>query len=368
MGITGPRQSGKTTIAKLLFPHLPYVSLENLDIRTQAKLDPRGFLQQYLDGAIFDEIQECPELLSYLQQIVDETTKTGIFIITGSQNFALQEHISQSLAGRIGMATLLPLSLNELENPDTPMFSIVHGGYPRLYKMNMSPLEFYPSYIQTYIERDVRQLQQIENLAKFTTFLKLCAGRIGQLLNLSSLAQDAGISHTTAKQWLTVLEASYVTFTLQPYHTNVNKRLVKTPKLYFYDTGLAAALLGIETEEQLKTHYLKGGLFENLIIVELVKERFNKGLAPHLYFWRDKTGHEIDALGLWAGKLHCFEIKLGQTFQTNYLDNLNYFKTLHHDNPTTPEISTGLIYTGHQSGMFKDHLLIPFIMISKMIF
>ncbi len=358
IGITGPRQSGKTTLAKFLFPHLPYVSLENLDIRLQAQTDPRAFLAHYHDGAIFDEVQNVPELLSYLQEKVDEDSRKGRYVVTGSQNFALSAHIAQSLSGRIGMTTLLPLSLTELENLKDPPSSIFKGGYPGLHHLKMHPLDFYPNYIQTYIERDVKQLKNIENLGRFQTFLKLCAGRIGQLLNLSSLAQDAGISHTTARQWITILEASYIVFTLQPYHQNFNKRLIKMPKLYFYDTGIACTLLGLEKESQLNTHYLKGALFENLVILEVLKARLNQGLPPNLYFWRDQTGHEVDLIGEWGGELHAMEIKLGATFQNEYIKNLRYFINIAKD--TSKESIKGyLIYTGNQEGNVLGVSLIP---------
>ena len=233
LGIIGPRQSGKTTLAKMLFPHLPYVSLENLDIRVQAQQDLRSFLDYYKNGAIFDEVQHAPELLSYLQGVVDESSQKGRYVLTGSQNFALSHHISQSLSGRIGIVTLLPLSLSELEEFDNPFTKIFKGGYPMVHSLDMHPLDFYPSYIQTYIERDIRQLKNIEDCNRFQTLLKLCAGRIGQIVNFSSLAQDCGISHTTARKWLNILEASYIVFFLQPFYKNFNKRLIKMPKLYF---------------------------------------------------------------------------------------------------------------------------------------
>lgn len=358
VGITGPRQSGKTTLAKLLFPHLPYASLENLDIRQQAQGDPRAFLNLYQSGAIFDEIQHVPELLSYLQGVVDENREKGRYVITGSQNFSLSSSIAQSLSGRIGMVTLLPLSLFELDPKQSAISRIFKGGYPALHQLDMHPLDFYPSYLQTYIERDVRQIKSIENLGRFQTFLKLCAGRIGQLINFSSLAQDAGISHTTARQWLTILEASYIIFTLQPYHQNFNKRLMKMPKIYFYDTGLACTLLGLEKEEQLENHYLKGVLFENLMVLEVLKGRINQGLPPHLYFWRDRTGHEVDLIGEWGGRIHAIEIKYGATFQESYIKNLRYFMELCKTHPHIL-LSNYLVYTGAQEGQFLDITLTP---------
>lgn len=353
VGITGPRQSGKTTLAKILFPHLPYVSLENLDIRLQAQNDPRSFLKQYLKGAIFDEIQHTPDLLSYLQGIVDESPEKGRFVLTGSQNFALSAQIAQSLPGRIGMTTLLPLSLSELGHKDSLLPSIFEGGYPGLHNLSMNPLDFYPSYVQTYIERDVRQIKNIENMGKFQTFLKLCAGRVGQLAELSGLAQDCGISHTTARQWLTILEASYLIFFLQPFHQNFNKRLIKTPKLYFYDTGLACSLLGLEKATQVETHYLKGALFENLMILEILKKRLNQGLPPNLYFWRDQSGHEVDLIAEWGGTIHPIEIKAGSTFQPDFIKNLHHFCSLSHTEKGY------LIYTGEQQGSYQGIELIP---------
>ena len=353
IGITGPRQSGKTTIARTLFAHLPYVNLENIDTRIQAQGDPRAFLSRYHTGGIFDEIQHVPELLSYLQQIVDESDEKGRYVITGSQNFALSQHISQSLSGRIGMTTLLPLSLYELGMPDDISATIFKGGYPGLYQNNMQPMEFYPSYIQTYLERDVRQLKNIENLGRFQNFVKLCAGRIGQVVNYSSLAQDADISHTTARQWLTILEASYLIFTLQPFYQNFSKRLIKNPKLYFYDTGLACSLLGLEQESQIETHYLKGNLYENIVILEILKERLNKGLPAHLYFWRDLTGHEVDLIAEWGGTIKAIEIKASSTFQPSFFKNVNYFNTL------SAQAKGYVVYMGKEEGMYQNNMLLP---------
>ncbi|WP_341791426.1 ATP-binding protein [Rickettsia endosymbiont of Gonocerus acuteangulatus] len=361
LGITGPRQSGKTTLAKILFPHLTYVSLENLDTRIQAQQDLRSFLAHYQNGAIFDEVQHVPELLSYLQGVVDESSQKGRYVITGSQNFSLSHHISQSLSGRIGMVTLLPLSLSELKEAKNPLASIFKGGYPLLHNLNMHPLDFYPSYIQTYIERDVRQLKNIENFNRFQTFLKLCAGRIGQIVNFSSLALDCGISHTTARQWLGILEASYIIFFLQPFYKNFNKRLIKMPKLYFYDTGIACTLLGLEKEQQLETHYLKGALYENLVILELLKGRLNLGLPANFYFWKDKSGHEIDFVAEWGGTIKAVEIKFNSTFQPDYVKNLNYFYKL------DPNIESYLVYNGIQEGKFLITSLIPLKQIDKIL-
>lgn len=357
VGITGPRQSGKTTLARETFPHLPYVSLENLDRRLQAKNDPRGFLSLYPEGAIFDEVQHVPELLSYLQQILDETPLKGRYVLTGSENFALSQSIAQSLAGRIGMLTLLPLSIKELNIKQGLNSYIFKGGYPALHDRGMHPLEFYPAYIQTYVERDLREFINIDNLGRFQNFLKLCAARVGQVINFSSLATDAGISHTTARVWLNILEASYLIFFLQPFHRNFSKRLIKMPKLYFYDTGLAASLLGLEKEEQLETHFLKGALSENLIILEVLKMRLNRGLPSNLYFWRDHAGHEIDLLGEWGGHLHSMEIKSSQTFHPDSIKHLDYFSAL------TDESKSYLIHAG-EPGLYKEVKIIPFEKIS----
>ncbi len=358
--ITGPRQSGKTTIARKIFPHLPYLSLENLDTRELALNDPRKFLSQYPNGAIFDEVQHAPDILSYLQGIVDDSPQKGKYVITGSQNFTISNTVSQSLAGRVGMITLLPLSLRELNAPQNSMLSVLNGGYPALHKSKMMPEEFYPSYIKTYIERDVRDIKNIGDLSKFQTFLKLCAGRTGQLINFSSLATDAGISHTTAREWLSILEASYIIFTLQPFYKNFSKRLIKMPKLYFYDTGLACSLLGIENTSQLETHYLKGGLFENLVILEILKHRFNKGKDPNMYFWRDRSV-EIDLICEWGGKISAVEIKSSSTFQSEYIKNLQYFDKL------AGEVEKYLVFDGNTDGKFLDVYLTPLSKISDIL-
>lgn len=361
VGITGPRQSGKTTLAKMLFPHLPYVSLEDLDIRMQAKEDMRVFLSKYYDGAIFDEVQHVPELLSYLQGVVDDSPQKGRYVITGSQNFAFNHKITQSLAGRVGMVTLLPLSLAEIQKIENPLTSIFKGGYPSLHSLNIPTIRFYQSYIQTYIERDVRQLKNIGDLNQFHNFLKLCAGRIWQIISFSSLAQDCGISHTTARQWLNILEASYIIFFLQPFYKNFNKRLIKMPKLYFYDTGLACNLLGLEQDKQLETHYLKGALYENLVILELLKGRLNLGLPANFYFWRDKTGHEIDCIGEWGGKIKAIEIKFNSTLQKDFIKNLTYCSKF------DPNIENYLVYNGTQDGSFLNTNLIPLERISQIL-
>ncbi|MBI2415540.1 MAG: ATP-binding protein [Candidatus Kerfeldbacteria bacterium] len=332
IAVIGPRQSGKTTLVRKVFSNKPYVSLEDLDVREFAAIDPRGFLAQYQAGAIFDEIQRVPDLLSYVQTMIDHQQKNGQFILTGSHNYLLQQHISQTLAGRVAMLTLLPLSVEELVQANPPNQALEQylfsGSYPRIYDQKLDPTKWYQDYIQTYIERDVRLIKNISNLHAFQKFIKLCAGRIGQILNLSSLANDCGITHNTAKAWLSVLESSYLVFLLQPHHKNFSKRLIKMPKLYFYDTGLAAALLNITSLSELKTHYLYGSLFESFVITELMKKRFNAGLQPNCYFWRDRLGHEIDCILDQGEQLIPIEIKSGKTITADYFKGLQYWTSL----------------------------------------
>ncbi|MBI2411435.1 MAG: ATP-binding protein [Candidatus Kerfeldbacteria bacterium] len=332
IAVIGPRQAGKTTLVRKVFRDKPYVSLEDLDTREFAQTDPRRFLDQYQEGAIFDEIQRVPDLLSYLQTMIDNQPVNGRFILTGSHNYLLQQHVSQTLAGRVAMLTLLPLSLEELEQASSKTKSIESylftGCYPRIYDQHLNPSEWYSSYIQTYVERDVRLIKNISDLQAFQKFIKLCAGRIGQILNLSSLANDCGITHNTAKAWMSILESSYIVFLLQPHHKNFSKRLIKMPKLYFYDTGLACALLHITNVAQLKTHYLYGGLFESFIIAELMKFRFNQGAQPNCYFWRDRLGHEIDCIIEQGDQLIPIEIKSGKTIVSDYFKGIQYWTNL----------------------------------------
>jgi predicted AAA+ superfamily ATPase len=314
VAIIGPRQSGKTTLAKYVFPEKAYVNFENPDTRLFATEDPRGFLSNYPDGAIFDEAQRVPALFSYLQQILDESLTNGLFIITGSNNFLLQESISQSLAGRVAYLTLLPLTLEEIGTQHTTCNELlVRGAYPGLYKEAIDPNTWYANYIRTYIERDVRLVKNINNLLTFERFVRLCAGRVGQLLNMQSLAIEVGVDAKTINTWMGILEMTFVAFRIQPYHKNFNKRLVKMPKLYFYDTGLAAALLGIENSQQLELNPFRGALFENFVILDLIKQRFNQAKASNLFFWRDSAGNELDILIDQAERLIPVEIKSGQT-------------------------------------------------------
>ncbi|MCK4408210.1 MAG: ATP-binding protein [Bacteroidales bacterium] len=347
--ITGPRQSGKTTIIKHIFKDYDYVSLEDPDNRILANTDPRGFLNNHNEKVIFDEIQNVPELLSYIQGIVDEKNEAGQFILSGSQSILLLNKISQSLAGRTALLKLLPFNLFELHNagyffPDYENW-IFYGFFPRIYDQHIKPNDFYPVYLQTYIERDVRQIQNIQNLSTFIRFLKLCAGRIGQLIDYTSLANDAGISQNTAKGWMSVLEASYVIFLLQPYYKNFSKRVIKSPKLYFYDTGLASFLLNISDSQQLNSHYLKGGLFENFILVEIIKTRLNNGLLTDIYFWRDNKGNEADAIIENNNTMYPIEIKSGRTFNPDFFKNLKYWNKI---SGNLPEYSS-VIYGGEKS-------------------
>ena len=328
--LTGPRQSGKTTLVKAMFKDLPYVLLELPDQLRLANEDPRTFLMKYPGGAILDEVQNAPELFSYLQGIVDENRDVK-FVLTGSQNFLLNEKITQSLAGRAGVATLLPLTLQELkEKIPTTRFEdwIVKGFYPDVYHRNIPSDLFYPSYVQTYLERDVRSLQNVGSLIQFNLFLKLCAGRVGQVLNLSALGAEAGISVNTAKTWLSVLEASYIVYRLQPHYRNYNKRLIKSPKLYFTDTGLVCYLLGISSAEQLSSHYAMGALFENFVIMECYKQRLNEGKRDGLFFWKDNKGTEIDLMIEDGLALKAYEIKAGRTYNFSYFKNLTYWRKL----------------------------------------
>jgi predicted AAA+ superfamily ATPase len=324
--ITGPRQSGKTTLAKSLFPGKPYISLENPDARQKADEDPRAFLNACREGAILDEIQRCPELFSYLQGVLDESRIMGRFVLTGSQQFGLLSRITQSLAGRVAMVELLPFAYDEIYVRSPPLENVLFTGlYPPVHDRHLDPADWYPSYVQTYVERDVRQLINVRDLARFQRFVRLCAGRTGQLLNLSSLATDAGISHVTARSWISILETSYLVFLLQPHHRNFNKRIIKTPKLYFFDTGLACWLLGIQNPRQLENHPQRPALFETFVVSELVKARYNKGLPSNLYFWRDRSGHEVDLVIESAGSLVPVEIKSGTTVSPDWFKGLDYF-------------------------------------------
>ena len=323
IAITGPRQSGKTTLAKAVFADKPYITLEDPAERAFAFEDAKGFLHRFRDGAIFDEAQRWPDLFSYLQGMVDEESIPGKFILTGSQQFGLLAGVSQSLAGRVGMTALLPLSISELSAASQSSQSldtlIIKGSYPALHVRDISPADWFASYIATYIERDIRQVLRVHDLSVFQRFVRLCAGRNGQLLNLNALAGETGVSQKTARSWLSVLESSYIVHLLPPYFRNFGKRLIKTPKLYFFDQGLACWLLGIRSHEHLALHPMRGAIFESFIISEFLKSRYNRGLPPDLYFWRDNNGLEADIVFERGTKLQPVEIKSGQTITGDYI-------------------------------------------------
>jgi uncharacterized protein len=346
--ITGPRQSGKTTLAKLLRPDFRYVTLENIAEREFARQDPKGFLETYQNGVILNEVQYVPDLFSYLQVVTDERQRTGEYILTGSQNFLLMEQITQSLAGRVAVFNLLPLSWAELRGTAyadaTPTWEayLIGGSYPRKIVQAIDSVGFYDSYLQTYIERDVRQIKNILNLGLFQRFIQLLAGRIGQLFNQQSLAVELGVDNKTVNAWLTVLETSFIAYRLPPYYQNFSKRIVKTPKVYFYDTGLAAYLLGIRSVGDLAVHFARGSLFENLMINELTKNWLNRGQRPPFYFWSDQSSHEVDLLIDRGTGLTAVEIKSGHTIQPDFFKGLRYFGNL------APQTDLTLIYGGDQ--------------------
>jgi hypothetical protein len=344
VAVVGPRQSGKTTLVRNLFGDKPYVSLENPDIRRFATEDPRGFLSQYPEGAILDEAQRVPELFSYMQQILDESNTRGKFILTGSNNFLLQENISQSLAGRVAYLFLLPFSINELNNNILPELNdfIYKGAYPALYDQPVEAEKWYPNYIRTYVERDIRLIKNILDLNVFVRFLRLCAARVGQLLNLGNLATETGVDSKTVASWLGILESSFITYRLQPHYKNFNKRLVKMSKLYFYDTGLVCSLLGIQDAKQLVMHPYMGGLFENLMINEFYKHRLNRALTPNLYFWRDNHGNEVDLIVENSTNLYPVEFKSGQTITNEYFKGIEKWLSI------SGEMRGTIIYAGNQ--------------------
>ncbi len=329
--ILGPRQSGKTTLTRMTFPDKPYFSLEDPDIRIAAEADPRGFLDQMKDGGVLDEVQRLPVLLSYIQGIVDKTRKRGTFILTGSHQPQLHEAISQSLAGRTAILSLWPFSINEIrryEQPQNPFDLIYRGFFPKLHQEKLEPRRFFNGYLQTYVERDVRALIHLRDLSSFQKFLILLAGRVGQVVNLASLSNDVGVSATTIRNWLSVLKASYILFELPPFFENVQKRVIKSPKLYFTDVGLAAFLLGIHTADQAFRDPLRGNLYENLVIADIGKGALNRGIRPEMYFFRDSHGNEIDLLVRENGVLTPVEIKSAATFSMDFVKGLEWFQTL----------------------------------------
>lgn len=355
--ILGPRQSGKTTLSRLTFPSKTYVNLEAPDERQFAITDPRRFLERFTDGAILDEIQRVPELLSYLQTLVDEQKQNGKFILTGSHQLELQESITQSLAGRTGMLHLYPLSLSEL-NTVTHGLSLdekmMYGGYPRIYEHHIAPLRFYRDYTQTYLERDLKQITHVKDLDQFQRFLYLLAARVGCLIDYTSLANDLGISRHTVKQWISVLKASFIITTLPPYFENFGKQIIKSSKLYFTDVGLLCYLLGIQETIQIERHPLRGAVFENLVLLELMKNDVNRGIEPRLFFYRDNHKNEVDIIKPEGNNIIAIEIKSSQTFNKSFLGTVEKFKTL----AKNKNIKGAVIYSGAQEQIVHNiHVL-----------
>lgn len=349
IAVTGPRQSGKTTLLKTMFSEYRYISLENPDARKFAENDPNGFFALYDDKVIFDEVQRVPTLFSYIQTIVDESKIMGQFILSGSQNFHLMENISQSLAGRVALFKLFPFDFNELATEgllnDDYLQNMLRGFYPAIYDRDIPSKLFYSNYIQTYVQRDVTELVAVKDMRLFQNFIGLCATRAGQLLNLNALANECGISQPTAKSWLSALESSYIVFQLSPYYKNFSKRIVKTSKLYFYDTGLLLHLLKINNAEQLLTHPIKGNLFENLMISELVKQMYHANNAQDIYFWRDSAGHEVDLLIDMGSRIKIVEMKAGITIMPEMFKTLEWFET----NSALQNLDKTLVYGGNQA-------------------
>jgi len=363
--ITGPRQSGKTTLAKMTFPQKRYFSLEDPDVALLVRSDPRGFLQTWPEGLILDEAQYVPELFSYIKTIADMDPKPGKYVITGSQQFNLMEKITESLAGRAALLTLLPFSLSELSavelwqelGGEDPWKLMLKGLYPPLYDRDISSRDFYSAYIASYVERDLRQLVNVKDLGTFHIFIKFCAARSGGILNLSSLAADCGITHNTARAWISVLEISGIIFLLRPYFKNFGKRLVKSPKLYFTDPGLACRLLGIQTVEQLFLNPLRGSLFEGFIISEILKNRLNRGETPDMWFFRDNSGMEIDLLLGDGEKLFAIELKSGKTFNEDMTSGLMRWQKI--SGLSDEAQDRVLVYAGSQKAEFKGIKVIP---------
>jgi len=367
LALTGPRQSGKTTLARQLGGDRPYASLEDPDTRQFADSDPRGFLAQFPDGAVLDEVQRCPALFSYLQGVVDADGRMGRFILTGSQQFGLVEAITQSLAGRVALLNLLPFSLPELQAADRApkdLETLLAGGlFPPVHDRPVEPAVWLKSYVATYLERDVRHSLKVQDLSAFQRFLQLCAGRVGQLVNLSSLAADAGISRPTAEAWLSVLHASFLVFLVRPHFGNLSKRIIKTPKLYFCDPGLAAWLVGIREPGHVTSHPLRGGLFENWVLTELVKELANRGDEPSVHFWRDKEGHEVDAVVERGQTWHAIEIKAGRTVATDFFDGLDFWRR----QAPEADIRPWLVYGGDATQPRERATVVPWRGIEKLL-
>ena len=373
--ITGPRQSGKTTLCRKVFPDMAYVNLERPDSREYAVADPRGFLAAYPKGVILDEIQRAPHLLSYIQVIVDEKAPPRPFILTGSQQFELLSTVTQSLAGRTALLRLLPLSIAELsphERTDIIDRLLLYGFYPRIYDRKLDPTQALGDYFATYVERDMRQMAMIKDIGLFEKFVKLCAGRVGQILNLQSLSNDAGVSHTTARAWISLLEASYVVFLLTPWYRNISKRLIKSPKLYFYDVGLASYLLRIENESHVSRHPLRGNLFENLVVIEALKYRLNRGKRSNMSFYRDGKGNEVDLVLEMGPDIFPIEIKSGTTIATDYFNGLRSFEKVIPalENNTQDKSSimsrSALVYGGEEKQKRGNTMIYPFYAVEEM--
>lgn len=364
--LLGPRQGGKTTLVKEVFANKPYTNLELPEVRQLAEEDPQAFLAQYPEGAVIDEVQQVPMLLSYIQVIVDEHKQNGRYILTGSHQLDLHEKITQSLAGRTALLNLLPLSIGELLRYQTipdENYLLYNGFLPRIYSEQQQPTKAYRNYLQTYIERDVRKMVNVKDLNAFQKFMGVCASRVGQLINYEDICNAIGVSNNTIKHWLSILEASYIIFRLQPYYANINKRLIKTPKLYFFEPGLACYLLGIENVKQVSRDPLRGHLFENLVVLELMKKRFNQGLDPHLFYFRDQQKHEVDVVYKKANELIPIEIKSSKTFNKNFYKELDYFAKLFPE-----QCSEGyIVYAGTQEQSIGWRKLINYLNASTIV-
>lgn len=355
--LLGPRQAGKTTLVRALFNDFDYQSLEDPDIREIATSDPRGFLRQLSEHTILDEIQRVPVLTSYIQTIVDEPSNTRKFVLTGSNGLLLVDTVTQTLAGRTELFELYPLSVSEItqKHSDYTLSDFLfNGGYPRIHNLELNPTKWLKSYFQLYIEKDIRLISNITNLDLFEKFIKLSAGRVGQLINASSLSNEVGVSSPTITGWISALKSTYICFTLSPHFKNFNKRIVKTPKLYFYDTGLLCYLLGINTMGQLDTHPLRGNIFENFIISEYIKKKNNIGEEANLYFWRDQKGHEIDLIDDRSSYLFPIEIKLSETFNKQFIKNIEYLNKLQESDISNLQVKGGLIYSGTNENIYKN--------------
>lgn len=367
--VTGPRQSGKTTLCRSIFPEKDYVSLEAPDTQDYARRDPRGFLSEHGDGAIFDEIHRVPDLLSYIQTMVDQEPTRGRFILTGSANFTLLQSLGQSLAGRTAMLELLPLSLEEVRRFQSPPHNLLEllwrGSYPALYDRKLEPRDWYPGYVSTYLERDVRSIINIGDLIAFQTFLRLSAGRSGQLVNLQSMGADAGVTHVTAKAWLSVLEAGYVAWRLPPFHANVSKRLIKTPKLHFLDTGLVCHLLGIRSPDQLREHPLRGAVFETWVTSEILKARAHRGHSPNLFFFRDRKGAEVDLVVDLGASVLAIQAKSGSTVAADFHDGFSEFESVIQVSRPKSRISNFLVYGGDESQKRSRATVVPWSEIDR---